>query len=384
MTKETKVGLLIGTGIILVIGFVVSDQLSVVQKRDTIPTSDLSLDTAEKPNDFSSSASGNLPGMDFAPAGSSSTFGSGTTGGNSSPSAAPAGLKPSISDQPLPGASLSSSLGEPVPAVSITERHSTTTQNDITPLNTSASTQSPLASAQDSTTPMGLFDPSPAPSALPNNASSSSLKPATSGISSPVMPTIESSSVSVSKTIKVEAGDTLETLSKKHLGAGKHWQELLKANSDKIKRPQDLKPGMMLTLPEISSTSAMATAPASTDKPSDTSSRTYTVKSGDSLYSIARKHLGNGERWKEILQANSKLLGGSASNLKPGMKITLPAQTKPSKSEKKAPATDQALSSSLAPSFNTPSTSSSSMPTMLDEPANAPVQPVASTTKTVG
>ena len=48
--------------------------------------------------------------------------------------------------------------------------------------------------------------------------------------------------------------------------------------------------------------------------------RTYTVKSGDSLWAIAEKNLGNGARYPEI-----KALNGLTSNLiHPGQTLKLP------------------------------------------------------------
>lgn len=49
-------------------------------------------------------------------------------------------------------------------------------------------------------------------------------------------------------------------------------------------------------------------------------SRTYTVKSGDSLWAIAAKQLGNGNRYKEIKSLN----GLSSDTIHPGQVLRLP------------------------------------------------------------
>jgi 5'-nucleotidase len=47
----------------------------------------------------------------------------------------------------------------------------------------------------------------------------------------------------------------------------------------------------------------------------------YVVKKGDTLYSIARSHYGDGKQYKKIVAANP---GVSARNLKAGQTLTLP------------------------------------------------------------
>ena len=51
--------------------------------------------------------------------------------------------------------------------------------------------------------------------------------------------------------------------------------------------------------------------------------RTYTIKSGDSLYKIAREAYGDPNRWRDILQANRSAIP-DPTNLKVGTVIVLP------------------------------------------------------------
>lgn len=66
-------------------------------------------------------------------------------------------------------------------------------------------------------------------------------------------------------------------------------------------------------------------------------SQTYTVKSGDCLWNIAKKFYGNGADWKKIYNANKSAIEadakkhgrGSSSNghwIYPGLKLTIPAK----------------------------------------------------------
>ena len=52
--------------------------------------------------------------------------------------------------------------------------------------------------------------------------------------------------------------------------------------------------------------------------------RTYTVKSGDSLWRIARDQLGDASRHLELAELNKATLGGNPNSLKLGQKIILP------------------------------------------------------------
>jgi nucleoid-associated protein YgaU len=54
-------------------------------------------------------------------------------------------------------------------------------------------------------------------------------------------------------------------------------------------------------------------------------SRDYVVQSGDSLWKIAAKQLGNGGRYEEIAELNSDVLS-SDDNLTVGMHLKLPTR----------------------------------------------------------
>lgn len=53
--------------------------------------------------------------------------------------------------------------------------------------------------------------------------------------------------------------------------------------------------------------------------------KTYTVKSGDSLWKIAQKLLGDGSRWKEIYNLNQSIIGANPNLIYPGQVYNLPA-----------------------------------------------------------
>lgn len=59
-------------------------------------------------------------------------------------------------------------------------------------------------------------------------------------------------------------------------------------------------------------------------RPEPPTPKTYTVKSGDSLWSIAQRYLGNGSRYTEIHVENKPPLGSNPSLIYPGQVLKLP------------------------------------------------------------
>lgn len=52
--------------------------------------------------------------------------------------------------------------------------------------------------------------------------------------------------------------------------------------------------------------------------------KTYTVKSGDCLWNIAKKFYGNGAQYTKIYNANKGVIGGNPNLIKPGQVLTIP------------------------------------------------------------
>lgn len=54
-------------------------------------------------------------------------------------------------------------------------------------------------------------------------------------------------------------------------------------------------------------------------------SKTYTVKSGDTLSKIAKLELGSSSKWREIYSLNKATIGADPNKIKPGQKLVLPS-----------------------------------------------------------
>jgi nucleoid-associated protein YgaU len=124
----------------------------------------------------------------------------------------------------------------------------------------------------------------------------------------------------------VKGGDTLSEISLSQLGTSKLWKEIVAANPGLD--PGKLRVGARLRMPSGSApvaTNTKATAkssrPSSAAPVSAGAGETVRVRSGDSLWKIAARALGNGERWKEIAALNPRI---NPDRLAVGQEIVLP------------------------------------------------------------
>jgi nucleoid-associated protein YgaU len=138
-------------------------------------------------------------------------------------------------------------------------------------------------------------------------------------------------STSAPREIVVESGQTLSELAKIHLGNAGDWDELLKANRDRLSRPEELRAGMTLRLPAKAverasartTTSNTTTRTAQPGNTATSSAKTYTVESGDTLSAIAAKTMGSSNKWYKLYQHNKSVIN-DPDNLTVGVTIKIP------------------------------------------------------------
>lgn len=128
---------------------------------------------------------------------------------------------------------------------------------------------------------------------------------------------------SPSSTIEVQSGDTLSELASKHLGSAALWEDLLDANKDQLDSPEALRVGMKLKMPAGASPVQTGSVAQQTPTPTRTPSKTYTVKPGDNLTDIAQKTLGDGDKWRRVYEANRDKLK-SPDRLIVGQELRIP------------------------------------------------------------
>jgi nucleoid-associated protein YgaU len=160
--------------------------------------------------------------------------------------------------------------------------------------------------------------------------------PGTPGTNVPSTPTASE------RVYVVKKGDTLSSIASREMGSANKWRELLAANEDVLHGSTALKLNTKLRIPaSAKSTStladpapapaggALAAPSAPTDTPSAPSApaageREYVVKSGDSLWLIAKNEMGSEKLVGALRAANAGILGGS-DNLKVGTTLRIPA-----------------------------------------------------------
>lgn len=168
------------------------------------------------------------------------------------------------------------------------------------------------ASAQPNALPAdpALITPAPVvdPNAQPLVAANPLLAPAPVNESAP----------EAKASYRVRAGDTLSSIARRELGNADRWREIAKANP--AVDPNRLKVGQALTLPGGKGQGSPTAA--GNELAARSASRAYTVRPGDSLWTIAATQLGDGGRWREIQALNGNLNG---SSLQVGMQLALPS-----------------------------------------------------------
>ena len=148
----------------------------------------------------------------------------------------------------------------------------------------------------------------------------------------------------------VRDGDTLSAIARRHLGDTDRWPEIFEAS-----RHASQPGGVHLVDPDRIHTGWMLTLPPSTTPPpagieTRPTERKYTVQDGDTLSAIARRHLGDTDRWPEIFEASRRTRqpGGvhlvNPNEIHTGWVLTIPTTVE------SAPATNDHPAAATGPS----------------------------------
>lgn len=117
----------------------------------------------------------------------------------------------------------------------------------------------------------------------------------------------------------VVKGDTLFSLASSYMGDGHRWREIKQLNASVLKGSDQLSLGMQLQIP-----GAGAEEPRENPAPQRTpGGRTYEVRPGDTLGEICQRELGTVKRLNALLAANSDKIN-DADDIRVGMVLVLP------------------------------------------------------------
>jgi nucleoid-associated protein YgaU len=137
----------------------------------------------------------------------------------------------------------------------------------------------------------------------------------------------------------VRPGDSYWSIAKAHYGSVRYFAALAEFNRSRIPDPGKMKPGIQVAIPDPAVLEAQypqlfrgtpaAAAPTGPqgDAPGkffvENGEPIYRVGPGDTLSSIAQKHLGRASRWEQIYGMNRELLP-TPDRLRPGTLLRLP------------------------------------------------------------
>ena len=152
-------------------------------------------------------------------------------------------------------------------------------------------------------------------SAAPSRMSPFSPRPTMPSPTSPAPPVNPSTLVPSREfqQLQVRPGDSLWRMARRYLGDGARWQELLSLNPGLAAHPDSLAAGSTVIVPAAAVSRAVRGSPL-----------TITVQHGDSLWSLARVHLGRGSDWPRLAHANPQI--SDYLHLQVGSQLQLPPQ----------------------------------------------------------
>lgn len=117
----------------------------------------------------------------------------------------------------------------------------------------------------------------------------------------------------MAQTYVTREGDTLWSIASHFYGDGNRWQELYNANQAVIGADANvLFAGKTLTIPDA----------AGSGNPS--SGQAYTTTDTDTLWDIAVRFYGDGNRWPEIYKVNQAAIGANPNVIHGGIQLTIP------------------------------------------------------------
>ncbi|MDQ5951065.1 MAG: hypothetical protein QG639_342 [Patescibacteria group bacterium] len=122
----------------------------------------------------------------------------------------------------------------------------------------------------------------------------------------------------------VKPGDTLWKIAKQKYGDGYAYSQISQENN--LKNANLIQVGQTLSLPRLNE-QEKGTITDSAWSDDKTIYVDYTIVSGDSLWKIAERELGDPYRWREIYQANKSIIGDNPDLIYPDVVLKIPSDS---------------------------------------------------------
>lgn len=123
----------------------------------------------------------------------------------------------------------------------------------------------------------------------------------------------------------VEEGETLSRISRRYFTTDRYYREIYEANRDVLPDVNSVRAGMRLRIPTLGGQAAVTPGGSATAGGTTPAAGTsYTVVQGDTLIGISRKVYGSDRHHQRILDANRATLP-DARSLRPGQTLTIPS-----------------------------------------------------------
>jgi len=324
MTRETKVGLLIGVGVILLIGIVLSDHLSQVQQQEPAQLADFApraqdglggerdLTRRGVPTDARGREQGRSDGGRFSETRAVPLPDELSPGGRE-------GSEPTVIDRD----SDTQSDREWVRAFSLTEQAVPGREE-----NNRSEPILPGDGRAGANTPVELPEPSETLREARGPGISSQENPGRRGI------TLRNTEPIVHY---VKKNETLYEIAQRYYGNGEYYRSIIEANPGRVQANGNVRAGVRLVIPNkagMANRNGAESSGEQTTPQRTVAANVIVVQSGETLSSIAQRYLGSSGRWRELFEANQHQIS-APDQIAPGMELQLPLtrreQPKPDK-----------------------------------------------------
>jgi nucleoid-associated protein YgaU len=138
-------------------------------------------------------------------------------------------------------------------------------------------------------------------------------------------PAVHTTVAAGSRQYTIKSGQTLSSIAGEVYGNSRFYVAILRANPGL--NPNRLHPGDKITLPdaaEVNPAASTAVTPPVERGTAAATGKTYTVKSGDTLYAISKELFGTTREATAIYDLNKQTIGANEARLTVGMILKLP------------------------------------------------------------